>query len=587
MYIVFIKLFLKLIFLTAISSLSPAGFSGDNLLDQEKNPGKPREGNQIVTDSKKAPVIDSSIWTRSVYFIILGELYAQRGDFESAAIMFADAARLTHNHTLTKKALELSVKAKNQDLAISMMVFLLAIMQDDRLAINFIFNVLESEKDLQIVTPILAEILRLTPKPLISAIFITITDFFERHANKKDFFEAIITLASAFPDSADAIYLKAKAAEWTHQYESALTYCENALKISPNMGRAAVLKANILAREELEKAVNGLLNFVEKFPSQDYVRLALARMLFLQNELLLSRDQFALLSEKNPQNAHYAYSTGILSAEIKELNISDEYLKRALILDHHLKDVIRFKLGLINEEMGRINDAGTWYLAVETGADYIFARSRYALILNNQGKFEEAWSLLGTLMPQNPEQKMQLLQAKANLQKINGDYEKSYLILSEAYKEKPDDQDLLYEMALVSEKMDRIDLVEKHLLRLLKLNPEHAQAYNALGYTLADKTNRHEEALSYIELALALEPQDPYILDSMGWICFKMGNMECGKKYLQAAYKISPDPEIAAHLGELLWQDGFQEDAKKIWENSLNLNPGSEPLQNIIRKYID
>ena len=142
-------------------------------------------------------------------------------------------------------------------------------------------------------------------------------------------------------------------------------------------------------------------------------------------------------------------------------------------------------------------------------------------------------------------------------------------------------------VALAAEKINRLDFLEEHLKYLIRLNPRHAQAYNALGYTLADRTDRFSEALKYIEIALSLEPEDPYILDSMGWVCFKMRKLECGKKYLKMAYETRPDPEIAAHLGELLWFQGDEKAAEKLWTDALNVNPSSEELQFLLRKYLD
>jgi tetratricopeptide (TPR) repeat protein len=166
------------------------------------------------------------------------------------------------------------------------------------------------------------------------------------------------------------------------------------------------------------------------------------------------------------------------------------------------------------------------------------------------------------------------------------DYKESYEILKQALDAQPDHPELLYDAALAAEKLDRIDVAETNLRRLIVLKPDHAQAYNALGYTLADRTDRLAEARDYIEKALKLSPEDPFILDSMGWVEYRLGNYAQGLQYLQRAYQQRPDPEIAAHLGEVLWTKGKKSEAEKVWRDSLRDNPDSEELQKVIKKFM-
>ena len=150
----------------------------------------------------------------------------------------------------------------------------------------------------------------------------------------------------------------------------------------------------------------------------------------------------------------------------------------------------------------------------------------------------------------------------------------------------PDNVDLLYDTALAAEKLDKLDVTETNLRKLIKLKPDHAQAYNALGYTLADRTDRLKEAKEYIEKALKLSPDDPFILDSMGWVQFRMGNHKDGLDYLQRAYTQRPDPEIAAHLGEVLWVKGRPADAEKVWRSSAQEHPENELLQGTMKRFL-
>jgi Flp pilus assembly protein TadD len=149
----------------------------------------------------------------------------------------------------------------------------------------------------------------------------------------------------------------------------------------------------------------------------------------------------------------------------------------------------------------------------------------------------------------------------------------------------PNYPDLLYDHAMAAEKVNRLDVLEGNLKRLIKLRPDHAHAYNALGYTLADRNQRIEEAYSLIQTALKLAPDDPFIMDSMGWVLYRMGRNEEGLDFLQRAYKQRPDPEIAAHLGEVLWASGQRESALKIWNATLKEHPKNELLQSTIKRF--
>jgi tetratricopeptide (TPR) repeat protein len=249
-------------------------------------------------------------------------------------------------------------------------------------------------------------------------------------------------------------------------------------------------------------------------------------------------------------------------------------------------DAVRFHLGQVNEERKRYDEAAKWYLSVEGGEQYVLAHTHYAFMLAKQGRLAQAREHLRTLEPQNDAQRVQILQSEAQLMREAKDYQESFDILSKALVAQPDQPELLYDVALAAEKIDRIDIVESNLRRLIALKPDHAQAYNALGYTLADRTDRLTEAHDYIEKALKLSPEDPFILDSMGWVEYRLGHVSQGLQYLERAFHQRPDPEIAAHLGEVMWAKGDKPGAEKVWRDALRDNPENDELQKVIKKYL-
>ena len=212
------------------------------------------------------------------------------------------------------------------------------------------------------------------------------------------------------------------------------------------------------------------------------------------------------------------------------------------------------------------------------------ARARQAALLARAGKLDEARALLAFTHGENDAQNVRLIQAQAELLRDSKEHAAAFEVLSEGLKRFPDSADLLYDRAMVAEKLDKLDVLEADLRRVIVLRPDDAQTYNALGYTLADRTDRLAEANSLLDKALSLAPEDPFILDSVGWAQYRSGNLARAQEYLERAYKVRPDPEIAAHLGEVLWARGQRDQAGKLWQTSLQTHPQNEVLLETLRR---
>jgi tetratricopeptide (TPR) repeat protein len=176
--------------------------------------------------------------------------------------------------------------------------------------------------------------------------------------------------------------------------------------------------------------------------------------------------------------------------------------------------------------------------------------------------------------------------AEAQLLREAGRYQEAYDLLGKALEKLPNYPDLLYDYAMAAEKLDKIEVMEASLRRLMQIKPDHAHAYNALGYTLADRNMRLPEARDLIARALKLSPDDPFIMDSMGWVEFRLGNLDASVAILKRAYEIRADPEIAAHLGEVLWAKGERAEAQRVWKSSLKDHPENETLRNTVKRFL-
>jgi tetratricopeptide (TPR) repeat protein len=181
---------------------------------------------------------------------------------------------------------------------------------------------------------------------------------------------------------------------------------------------------------------------------------------------------------------------------------------------------------------------------------------------------------------------VQLIQAEAQLLRDQNEYQEAYDLLGKSLDRLPNYPDLLYDYAMAAEKVNRIDVLETNLKKLIVIKPDHAHAYNALGYTLADRTERLKEAEEYIDKALKIAPDDPFILDSKGWVLYRRGQTKESLVYLRRAFAERPDPEIAAHLGEVLWAQGQKDEAEKVWRQALQENPNNEALQTAVKRFL-
>jgi tetratricopeptide (TPR) repeat protein len=241
-------------------------------------------------------------------------------------------------------------------------------------------------------------------------------------------------------------------------------------------------------------------------------------------------------------------------------------------------------LGQIAEETKRYDEAIARYHEVVDGERGWIATLRIGTVLGQKGDVEGARRYLASLKPETRERAIEIHQTEAQVLRDAGDYKGAYAVLSSALAADPNSADLIYDVAMVAEKLDRLDEVESRLTRLIELKPDNPQALNALGYTLVDRTTRAAEGLKLIEKALTLAPEDPSILDSMGWAHFRLGNLGDSEKYLRRALADRPDPEIAAHLGEVLWAKGERDHAKEVWGSQLKQTPDNALLLETVRR---
>jgi tetratricopeptide (TPR) repeat protein len=318
--------------------------------------------------------------------------------------------------------------------------------------------------------------------------------------------------------------------------------------------------------------------FLTAHPDARELRLAYARALVSANQVTEARTEFTRLTRDFPRNAEVSFAAGLLSLQVGDLEEARDFLTQTLEYDPRDPDTVYYYLGQVSERMKQPEVAATRYAEVKSGNYLVPARARQAALLAQAGKLDEALALLAFTQAENDTQKVRLIEAQSELLRDSKQLEAAYQMLTDGIKRFPDSSNLLYDRAMVAEKLDKLDVLEADLRRVIAMRPDDAQAYNALGYTLADRTNRLAESIALLDKALSLAPDDPFVLDSVGWAQYRAGNLARAQEYLERAYRLRPDPEIAAHLGEVMWASGQRIEAGKLWQTSLQTHPQNEIL---------
>ena len=386
------------------------------------------------------------------------------------------------------------------------------------------------------------------------------------------------------PDDSAALFAYAHLALRDGQTATAEQAVTDLLKLKPDWPEAAILYTRILHSTEREaEALEYLDGVVNRHGKDGKLRTAYGRMLVDAGRPEEALTQFDKVLKTEPENEGLLYAAGLVALRLEKLDQAEDYFLRLNEMGARQPDA-RYYLGRIAEEKTQIDDAINWYDKISSGEHYLTARIRIALLKARQGDVESARAHLHAVQARNPGQRLRLYLAEGEILREIKRYEDAMDVYNHALKEIPDNTELLYARAMIAERLDRLDILENDLLAVLEREPDHVNALNSLGYTLADRTNRYDEALNYVKRALELSPDSFYILDSMGWVQYRLGNIEEALKYLRRALDLNYDPEIAAHLGEVLWVRGDREEARSVWDNALQKSPENEILMNVIER---
>ena len=395
-----------------------------------------------------------------------------------------------------------------------------------------------------------------------------------QESSTEDGLMVLDALNKADPGNQHMLLLQARYAAQLEQYDYALELLDQVLEIDSTQADVHIIKARILAAQGKQEQAMALIALVlMEQPDNDHLRLQYARMLVEQRQFDQAKAQFNLLLKDDPENADILLSIGLLNIETGELDEAATHLTHLVDIGQK-QDIANYYLGRIAQNREEHKIAISYYLRVKSG-DYVFdSKMRIAGLFARLGRVDEGLQQLEVLAEKQTSWPLRVRAylAQGEILASKQRYAEGMEMYSRALQQKPDDADLLYARALMAEKVDRIDITEADLLKLLSAQPENANALNALGYTLADRTERLEEARDYIKRAAELVPDDPAILDSLGWVSYRLGNMQDALKWLGMAFERLEDAEIAAHYGEVLWKNNQRDEAEKVWKIGLENN---------------
>jgi len=517
-----------------------------------------------------------------LYEMLLGEIALQRGSPDLAAQTYAELAKRTKDPRIARRAIEIANFARTPQYALEAARAWLEADPTSLQALQTLAGLLVGTRRVDEAEPYLARLLASDGAAAANG-FTQLGRLLAGNPAKQANLRVARSLAAKYPDLPQAHLAVAQAALAANDEAGALAGTRRAAQLQPDWEAAAIFEAQILQRKSPAEAGKSLAGFLNKYPQAREARLSYARLLVSERKLAEARVEFEKLLAANPNNSDVIYAVGLLAAQLKDYPTAEANLKRLLDLGFRDPNGVRFTLGQIAEEQKDWSAATDWYLSIQRGEQYLPSRLRTAGVMAKQGKLAEARAFLSTMYASG-EQRVQLLIAEAQLLREANQHREAFELLGKALEAQPEQPELLYDHALTAEKLERFEVLEGNLRKLIQVKPDHAHAYNALGYSFAERNLRLAEARKLIERALEISPEDYYIVDSMGWVLYRMGDLKGAAEQLRRAYLGRPDGEIGAHLGEVLWQMGERAEAERIWQEALKNYPDNETLHKTVKR---
>ena len=531
---------------------------------------------------------DSAHETESelLYQLLAGEIAGQMGVVDESVVHYLEAARLSRDPTIAGRATRIALFAGDTPNAVKSAQRWVQLAPDNLEARQTLAVLYTRAGESQQAIPHFQYVINASKMKGANG-FMVISATLAREKNHRQALEVMQQLVDLYADNPRAHFAYANLALAAKQHRMAVEASGRALELAPKMVEALTVRARAyLSLGESELALKDMKSAVELVPDNYELRVNYGRMLVQAKQYSEAREIFNQLMKDRPDEPDLIYTMGLLN--LQEQNFDDAVKNfKHLVTTGKRADEGHYYLGRVAEERKRYKEAVSWYLKVGEGDYFLDAQSRVANVHVELGSLQKARNHLKRARndANDEEVSIRLYLAEGQLLREAKLYNAGMSLYNRALTEHPGNGDLLYSRALMAEKLDRIDLLEADLRTILADDPDNATALNALGYTLADRNERIEEAFDYIRRALKARPDDPTVIDSMGWVQFRMGNFNEAEQYLRRAFELLQDAEIAGHLSEIIWMRGNKSEARKLIREALEREPEHEYLQQLQQRF--
>lgn len=542
------------------------------------------------TDSDTAeqdiqPVTD--LTAELLYDVLLASIAAQRQQPDVALEALSRAVYASRDKRLNATAIQLALRLKDYQKAIELARLMLADEPDNyRVILSLASAQIESEK-IEDATDTLVQLGR-DQKPGNEAVMQEIAALIARQEDGIQDELSRRFLEATKEDHPSLVFTSALLAARLNQDEEFRKRLDQTLELNPAWEVAAILKLTDLA--DIEDAGTKMdtwaASFLRRFPDSEQFRVQYARLLIRNNEFDRALSELDIVMEQNPESKDALFTSAVVNMDQKEFERAKSLFTRYIEASNN-GDQARLYLAEILIEEEHYDKASPLLRQIQSRQYYLDAQIALSGVIAQQNNIDAGLNYLRNIDVRGEEESVRLILEQDSLLRDFNQEGRSLELLTDALEERPEQPDLLYSRGLLAAQLNKIELIERDMRRLIEIQPENAHAYNALGYTLADQTERYDEALELISKALEYRPDDPFILDSMGWVHYRIGNNEKAIEYLERALELKQDAEIAAHLGEVLWITGKRNEAEKIWNQGMEWGPENAVLLKTIDKFLE
>ena len=518
-----------------------------------------------------------------LYQFLLGDIALQRGMSDLGAQAYLELAQSTRDPRVARRAAQIAIEAHAYDRALEAIKLWQTLEPRAPQAMQMQLALLLGSGRLAEATPLFQALLA-KPGANQGLIFMQAHALLQRMKDKSAALIWLKKMAEDYPSLAEGHWAVAQLAAVLDQLELAESEVALAIQLRPDWDQPAVLEAQLWLPRDTAKGLALLKKYLDSHPENDETRLYYARALLDNKYFAPAREQFQRLLNAKPGSAEVAFAIALLSLQLGELDRAEQELRQSLLAGNKDESTVHYYLAQLQE--ARKNEAAAIgeYHAVTSG-EYVFAaRLREAQLLYQSGQLQAARAVLHEVPATQSQQAINLLLMEAQMLRESNQHALGFELLSRGLTQFPQQPQLLFEAGMMADKLGKLAIFEQLMRQLISVAPDAAQAYNALGYSFLERNVRIAEGMKLVEKAYQLAPDDAAIMDSMGWGYFRQGDLIKSSEFLHRAYALNPDPEIAAHLGEVLWKNGNKTEAQVVLQDAIKRHPDNKLLLALIKK---